>query len=529
MTISLPAIVTAARAGSLDQAWRMFVAAGYDGPNASAGALAVKGRLLKDRALRLAPSQRPAAFAEAAAAYAAADALAPQPYTKINVATLTLLCGDRAEASRLAGELLAWLDGQPDIAETPYYLAATRAEAHLLRGDTTLARAAMEAALAHDPDGWSDHASTLRQLALILNAQAVSVDWLDRFRPPRSLYYAGHLGIADDDSTSLAFVVADVLTRERVGFGFGALAAGSDIVIAEALLAQGAELHVVLPTGIDAFIGQSVTPFGHAWLRRFRACIAAASSVRTMTRVRGAYEPLATQLAGDVAMGSAILNARQLESEAVQLLIADEGAGDFGTGLGTARDGARWQTSGRRQHLIAWPRTAPVPASGARQCPEGRPDRRLAAMLHISFDGLDAADEGTFADLVDSVLTPFRQALATLPVTPDLVLPSGNARLVAFTTPQAAWDYARMLLALPASTLPVRIAGHYALAHWLDDPPALVGPGVAELDAVAASVIPGVLTVSETFASALFVGPDDGRRAELVGEVGAMRLFAIAQ
>ena len=260
MAVTLPAIITAARAGSLDRAWALFEQAGYDERTDDPAALAVKGRLLKDRALRMPRGDRPAAFTEAARCYAAADALSPEPYTKVNVATLALLSGDPGKAADAARELLDWLERTRDIAETPYYLAATRAEAHLLCGNRDAATAAMAGAVALDPDGWADHASTIRQLALICAAQGRGSEWLDALRPPTSLHFAGHLGVAIDDREALGAKVGEVIAGERVGFGYGALAAGADLVIARALIDSGAELHVVLPTGVDVFVAQSVAP-----------------------------------------------------------------------------------------------------------------------------------------------------------------------------------------------------------------------------------------------------------------------------
>lgn len=522
---SLPAIITAARAGALDHAWALFEAGGYDARPQDAAALAVKGRLLKDRARRLSPDMGPSSFAAAAAAYTAADAIAPQPYTRINVATLTLLGGDASAAASQAADLLAWIDRQSAITETPYFIAATRAEALLLTGDVSQADAMLARAIACDPDGWEDHAATLRQLAMIVAATGGDRRWLDQHRPPMSLHFAGHLGIAAERVSSLRHAVDAVLAEHRVGFGFGALAAGADLVIAEALIAAGAALHVVLPTSVDAFVAQSVAPYGGDWAARFDRCLAAAASLQTVTGVRGPYEPLATGLAADVAMGSAVLNAQRLESSAAQLLVIDEGDGPFGSGRGTARDGVRWAASGRVQHVIVAPRTAPVTASGAKPI-EGRADRRLAAMLQIGFAGLDALDEGAFAEAVDGCLASLRRQSATLPVQPDRSLPAGNARIVAFVDPQAAWAYARAMLDLPFD-LPLRIGGHYALAHWLDVPPALVGRGVAELGAIAAAAMPGVLTVSETLAAALFAGPVLDVCAEPIGEAGTIRLFAV--
>ncbi len=525
-TPSLSAIITAARAGSLDHAQAMFLAGGYEARRDDPGALAVKGRLLKDLALRAPPGTRVATLAEAAGAYAAADKLAPQPYTRINVATLTLLAGDPARAAALARDLLDWLASDTAIAETPYYLAATRAEAHLLCGNAIAAEAALDEAFDADSDGWTDHASTLRQLRLILAETGAPDSWLDRFRPPRSLHFAGHLGVAPD--SDLGATVSRLITANRIGFGYGALAAGADIVIAEALLAAGAELHLVLPVPVETFRSQSIAAYAPEWANRFQACLDAATSVRELTRVSGDYEPLATALAADVAMGSAVLNARMLDSEAMQLLVVDEGPAPFGSGLATARDGLRWAATRFPQELVACPRDADVPPSGARATPEGRADRRLAAMLMINFAGLDSLDDSAFAESVDAVLLPLQAFIRGMAIQPDIVLSAGNARILGFQDPAAAWQFAQVLLSDHSTALPMCIAGHYALAHWLDAPPALVGPAIVELQRISARAMPGVVTVSETFASALSVFGARSPHAEWIGELDdGGRLFAL--
>lgn len=523
---SLPAIITAARAGSVRHARALFEAGGWAARSDDPAALATNARLLKDEALRAVGAQRQRLLAAAAQAYGAADILRPQLYTGINEATMRFLAGERDRAAAIARGLLNWMAEATAFDETPYYIAATRAEAHLLCGDLAAAAQALRSACRADPDGWSDRASTLRQFALILAEMGQGQAWLDEFRPPCSLNFAGHLGVAPAQSEGLAAQIADWMAAHTIGFGFGALAAGADITIAEALLARDGELHVVLPTGVEAFIAQSVAPYDPAWRPRFAACLDAATSVQCVTTVSGAYEPLATQLAAEVAMGAAVLNARRLQGVAGQLLIVDEGPGRFGSGAGTRDIGARWRNQGL-QHCIIAPREAPVPASGLRTEPEGRADRRLAAMLMIAFDGLDACDETRFAEALDTVIAPFRRASAELPVQPDLTLPMGNARLVAFADPDAAWAYARALLAMPPLSLPLRLAGHYAIAHWLDEPSALVGRGTTELAMIAAAALPGVLTASDTLAAALFVNGADEMIAEHVGEVGEIRLFAL--
>jgi hypothetical protein len=417
------------------------------------------------------------------------------------------------------------------VAETPYWLAATRAEARLLRGSIASARDALSAAIAHDPTGWADHACTLRQLGLILEARDLKPDWLDPFRPPQSLHFAGHLGIASDDPGDLRAAVETVLAEERIGFAYGALAAGADIIIAEALLSRGAALHVVLPTTVRAFTDQSVTPYGKPWLTRFKACLKQAASVTEATRIAGGYDPQANALAADMAMGAALLNARALESNALQLLVIDEGDPPYGDGMYTARDGALWANAGQRQIMLRAPRGSGVKASKGAE--EGRADRHVAALLHLSFEGLDALDDWAFAHALDAVLSPYWERVRALEGHPARVQQWGNARLYAFVDVGAAAAFAMRLHALdpPAGFAPI-IAGHYALVHEVEG--GLTGHGVAALDDFYYAAIPGSVTVSEAFATALAARGNIALRTEYVGvhtlpgTIGETRLFVLS-
>ena len=283
----------------------------------------------------------------------------------------------------------------------------------------------------------------------------------------------------------------------------------------------------MIPGSPREFASISVDPYGAPWRARFERCLDAATDVRCFAQPFDGYQPLGSQFATDVAMGAALMHAGQLASEAVQLVIADDAPGDYGAGLTTARAGHNWLRAGARQHVVRAPRTPAVVASGARGEPEGSPNLRLAAMLHIAFDGLDELDEKDFALAVRDQLTPLRRDLAALPIQPDLTLPAGNSRIAAFADPAAAYAYAGALLALPDHQLQLRVAGHYGLAHWLDSPAALVGRSVTALEAIAAHALPGVLMVSDPLACALQLVSKPAPRVEHVGEVGVYALYAV--
>ena len=130
----LALIIAYARAGASAFAWERFAAAGYDRMTDDSAALGVKGRLLKDRALTVGGAERRRLYAEAAAAYRRAAELARSTYPLINAGTLSLLAGEAAQAEALARQVLQQIEIDPDEPETPYYRAATRAEALLLLG-----------------------------------------------------------------------------------------------------------------------------------------------------------------------------------------------------------------------------------------------------------------------------------------------------------------------------------------------------------------------------------------------------------
>jgi hypothetical protein len=526
MPTPLPQITTLARSGALDRAWGLFCEGGYLSASGDAAALAVKGRLLKDRALISHGGERAILMADAIAAYAAADAIDPQPWLLLNVATLSLLAGDDDAAQRLADAVLTRIAPGQAVNETPYFLAATCAEALLLKHDIGGADAALGEARAADPDGWSDHATTLRHFRLIIAAQGGSLDWLDRHRPPRSAHFAGHLGVDPHDCADLRAEIDTILDQQNIGFGYGALAAGADIVIAESLIARGGELHVVLPAEEPEFFRVSVSPFP-GWDERYRACLAAAATLTIATQTRGAFEPLATALAAERAMGAAALNARLLESEAVQILVIDDGDGPWGGGKHTARDGEVWRRALKEQRIVVAPRRAAVPPSASRN--EGRTDLGLAALLHVRFDGVDGLGDADFAEAVDAIIAPIRRAMMAIPNGPVRDMPCGNARLMQFEDVAAAALFARALHALDPpdgwGKTPLTLVAHYGLVHRIGD--MIAGPAIAGLSTFLPATPGGTLTLSAAFAHAYAIVAGPEVRMPVVGDAGGEPIHAL--
>ncbi|HYI40055.1 MAG TPA: TRAFs-binding domain-containing protein [Allosphingosinicella sp.] len=509
-TSALPAVIAAARAGALDHAWALFTLGRFDRDTTDPAALALKGRLLKDFALRSRPSERRRFYAESAEAYARSAALRPATYPLINAAALSLLAGEREAARARAIEVLALLESDSEAPETPYYRAATRAEALLLLDRHDEARAAFAQAVALAPQAWEDHASTLRQFALILAAQGQDASWLDPCRPPRSLHFGGHMSFDPKviRREHLDEKIAAVLEEENIGFGHGALAAGADIIIAEALLARGAELHAVLPGGIDAFAAVSVDPFGKSWRRRFDAVLAEAETVRPVRPLDVRPDAGMIGLADEVAMGAALMNGRRLESSAVQLLVLDFAA-DIAAGA-SARSREIWAAGGWRQRILTAPRE-----TGRGPPPPEPPVGEPLAVLAIGAEGGAA---------LDVALAGVRDQLAAMaePALPPYL--TEDRLIVAWPAPgEAAEAAVRLLAGIGAPGL--RIGGQYGPSPTFRDPFSgtvrLTPAATAAAAGALASAPPGTACVTDDFAAALAAAGPRRPASEYIGELDA--------
>lgn len=518
---SLFSITAHARSGALDHAWRLFREGGYEAIEDDPEVLTVRGRLLKDRALAASGLKRRSLCLAAAAAYAQASELSGGAYPLINAATLSLLADDAGTARARAAELLDRLASGEAEPDTPYWRGATRAEALLVLGCVGEAEAVLAEAMARAPRAWEDHASTLRQFALILAELGEPAAWLDRLRPPRALHFAGHMGVAPDDET-LHKAVREVLQAERIGFGFGSLAAGADILIAEALLECGAELHLALPADVDDFRTVSVERFGQAWTARFDRLLHAAESVNMMLNSPGSDHPLAIRLAAETAMGDAVIKARTLATEAIQLLVLDGLDGGPAAASASAWSASHWAASGRRQCVLTASRAA---AAGFRATPPDTPETvRVAALLAFDLCASDEPEDARLEQLVARVFPRLEATLGAHAGAAFTIYWDDGALVLAFDTPAEAAAAALSIAAEIGEVAPIRAGGHYGLVRSVRDPlsrrPLVLGPGAAVAGQVLSSAPIGAIHVTEPFAAALAAGPPaPGLRAEYVGDL----------
>jgi len=407
------AVLALARAGALDFARAEYARYGLDKVKDDEDIMALGGRLLKDAALRRSDEFRQNLALESALKYEMANVRTGGYYSAINAASMRLLSGASDEdIINRANNILENLPSTEALdKEEIYFVKATQAEAELLQENYSNAARYLRSAVAHDPLNYTAHASTLRQFEMILAARGQNTSWLSAFIPPKSIHFAGHMFgnnaengdrvLSPASIETLRIEVSDTIQRSDIGFGYGALAAGADILIAETLLEEGSELHVVLPIEPEKFKAISVSPYGAQWEARFDNCLAYANTIYIAESDKKWPQGGTAEYANQIAMGLASMRALQLSTQAAQLLIWDGKAPAHN--IGTGRDAALWARTEREQIVIPYP--VKRPASSCVHVEEVA-DKLIAVICSASethhFDRIDQAAEWALSELTKS-------------------------------------------------------------------------------------------------------------------------------
>jgi class 3 adenylate cyclase len=521
-------------------------------PNEVEHVFAALGRLYKQRALDRASalnlSLRDESVREdliaASAAYRKAYAASNGIWSGINVATLYFLLGQGAESVRVARALLLAMDhsetacvAAPAAADglEQQWRLAVRAEAALLMGDEERASECYEkaASIAQAHSRFAHITSMRRQARLIYQARERDASRVDLWLPrPLLAVFSGHRLDADTAQSvaaprltrqSIGKVrarIEELLTNRAIRVAFCALSEGADVLFAQAALAAGLELNVILAT--DA------AGLEHEWqqlgLGTFEAVIApilaAASKIYALAPEGPTGSPIDYTYANEILLGTAVLRAHECEARLEGIAVWDRLPGR-GAG-GTASMVQMMLNSHMRVQLID-PNDASLRAlTGAATQFELAPSvaqHQLKALLFADFVGfskLNTAQSRQFVEralpLVAQVIAQVEQAGARVSVRNTW----GDGLFLVFDTALQAANFAlalqTQLAALaPALNFPLklRIALHYAPVLITLDPisqkPNAIGPGVSRAARLEPATAPGAVYASEALASQLAI------------------------
>lgn len=374
-------------------------------------ALALRGRLLKDLAILASGERQVDLFHQSSKAYRRAYDLSDGYFSGINAATTSLLAGDEQEAAELA----AAISRRPDITEPKdYYAAASGAEAMLVCGNVERATEMFAEARHRSDASPGNVASTARQVGLIARRLSIPDEQcktlLAAIRPSPVFHFCGHMFRAGwEVEERLARAIDAILDETGAQIAYGPLACGADILIAEAILARGGELHAVMPFAEEDFLRTSVRLGGPEWEARYTRARDAAASVTFATQIQHSDDDELFAYCSKLVMGLARLRAGIMQSDIFQLALWD---GRPATGVaGTAADCAEWERQGGKTRIVSIPKERPALDPVTFSKPGSHPQWALRSMLFADFAGFSRLEEDRLSRFLEEVMGRIAEVL----------------------------------------------------------------------------------------------------------------------
>jgi adenylate cyclase len=510
---------------------------------------ALSARIAKEHALQAPAIERTPLAAAAAAAYEDVYRRLGRSYAGVNAATLWQIAGRPDQARALAREVIALVDREAaalaNSADPGYYWAwATRAEALLVLGERAQAVEALQKAADSENDDHGAQATTRRQLRFLCSSLGLDPDPLvELLAQPEVIHFCGHMTApagtparfpAEQHAEATARI-RQLMQAHRVGFAHGSLASGADIIVAEVALELGAELHLVLPFGIDEFIAISVEPAGPGWVERFRRCLGVATSVTVASDSAYAGDDVLFAYAGRIAMGQAMNRAASIDTRVWQLAVFD--GDEAHDKAGTAHDISQWKLAGGRTEVVTvrstrtTRTTAPFSAT--------RSNRVIRSVLFGDFKGFSRLHDEHIKLFLATVMQPVAEVLDRYGAHVIVRNTWGDGLFLvmddAVNGARCALDLQERMHAidLKAAGLPadmgLRLGGHVAPLVPVYDPvlklPMVMGRGLTRAARIEPRTPTGEVYVTTAFAALLRLEPGSGVASEYVGHLTTAKNF----
>lgn len=173
------------------------------------------------------------------------------------------------------------------------------------------------------------------------------------------LHYCGHI-ISDrkdgrfnnSNELMLQNATEEFFSSRKIHSVYGSLAAGADIIIAEAANRHSAKINIVLPFPAEAFVAQSVAPSKNNWGQRYQDLMELAASITQVYFTSPNDENSSYALCTEIAIGLAMLE--QYSNQALlaeQLAIWDGARTD--NSAGTFPDMLRWKNTNYQSYFLS--------------------------------------------------------------------------------------------------------------------------------------------------------------------------------
>jgi class 3 adenylate cyclase len=549
------AILNLSRTGAnkrAKQLWLRFrLQADLDGA-AGAGNLeeniaALGARLDREEAYACDDARRPARLKKAAQHYESVYRRTASPFLGINAAVLNALSGDAAAAKEIAAQIVdACAKAKPQTQQDAYQLAADRAAASLLLDDLNDAQKTIEQAAKLSTSAASI-ASTRKQLISICNHKGIDRAIIAPLRNRAVMHYSGHMiapagkpgRFPAEAEARVAKKVQSELTRHNVGYGYGSLACGADILFVEALLARAGEARVVLPFAKDSFLEESVANGGPNWPDRFEKCL---GHVSVTYATDGEYFGDAEVFAytSQLAMGLAMLRAQQFASEPLQLAVWD--GRETGEKAGTFTDIQTWKSHGLQTLIVDSEGNRGAAPTAAARGPQSRPAapaRQIRAIMFGDFHGFSRLTDRQMLAFYEHVMPALAKVLDKYGAAIATRNTWGDGLFVVFSALGAAGRCALEIQSVLAEldlastglppTLALRLGLDAGAVFEVQDPIlkslSFTGSHISRTARLEPSTPPGEVYVTEPFAALFTLLQDKELICEYVGFMQAAKNY----
>ena len=281
----------------------------------------------------------------------------------INLATLSVLLGDRRKAYRYVNEVIRELGADGHYAkhqDLPTYV--TLGECHIISEDIERAAHFYQKASTLARAELMNIVSMRRQARFLLRCLGRAENELDSiFAVPSVACITGHLVDAPksefarlpaDALPKLKSAISHLITKYQIEIGYCSGGSGGDLLFAEELLGRHGEVNLILPFGPNQFRCTLETLSGPGeWLKTFDHVLANATSVTILSDEIGTDDQAPYQYCSETVEGLAALRARTLATEPINIAVWDElECDDLRT---TSQTVKRWQLRGSTPQIIS--------------------------------------------------------------------------------------------------------------------------------------------------------------------------------
>ncbi|HMP99978.1 MAG TPA: TRAFs-binding domain-containing protein [Cyclobacteriaceae bacterium] len=436
-------------------------------------------------------------------------------YTGINAATMSAIAGKMQKGREVAEQVIQLIDGSTG----DFWEVATLAEAKLLNKERTLAIELYFKCKQMAGTDWGKINSVYNQLWLLNHYVPVPAEVMKVFGPPGVTAFVGHMidhpekpqprfpaSIEEHVRGELEYTIKSVNAK----VGYCSLACGADILFAEAMLEQGAELNIFLPFDKEDFISTSLVFAGEQWVDRFHSII---NNKRVIYLTKDKYngnDALFT-LQSRMIFGAAILRSKLLNSKVNLITVLSEM--DMKTRTGGTRYTMQLWPYADRVHNINPDKfvslqqnpevVAAEPVPVAEQATV-KPDTIVSYLCFISFNEMPAASiheawQQILADTIDLNLTVNGLSIADGSLTASFN--SSHSCIDFVSDLMHKYGFKDIKVSLHAGPAKVDLRGKYKSAS-------LEGTALEVVKEINGFAMPGRMVATDIFASVLALNLD---------------------